>query len=178
MAAFATFQTTSPSGARKSTAKLPSAAIAIGPVSDDRSCVAAIRPLSTDHWTSWFVSVRPRSLWPSGVNARLRSFYFNRQNPDDTGSEAWALGGWVDLASGWLYDSFALGATYYTSLPAYAPELNPVEGVWAWFKGTVAANLCAEGLAPIRHQLDRGRQRLRRRPDRLQGFLHKAGLFI
>lgn len=22
-------------------------------------------------------------------------------------------------------------------LPAYAPELNPVEGVWSWFKGTV-----------------------------------------
>ena len=56
------------------------------------------------------------------LNVRLRSFYFNRQNPDDTASEAWAPGGWVDLTSGWLLDTFALGATYYTSFPAYAPE--------------------------------------------------------
>jgi hypothetical protein len=59
------------------------------------------------------------------VNVRLRSFYFNRQNPNDTASEAWALGGWVDLASGWLLDTFAVGATFYTSLPAYAPEDLP-----------------------------------------------------
>jgi transposase len=63
-------------------------------------------------------------------------------------------------------------------LPAYAPELNPVEGMWAWFKGTVAANLCSESLDPVRRQLRVGRVRLARGPDRLQGFLHKAGLFI
>jgi transposase len=28
-------------------------------------------------------------------------------------------------------------------LPAYAPELNPAEGVWASLKGTELANLCA-----------------------------------
>jgi transposase len=60
-------------------------------------------------------------------------------------------------------------------LPAYAPELNPVEGVWAWFKGTVAANLCPEGFGPLRRQIRCGRRRLHRRPDLLQGFLHKAG---
>ena len=59
------------------------------------------------------------------VNARLRSFYFNRQNDNGTASEAWTLGGWVDFASGWLLDTFAIGATYYTSLPAYAPEDRP-----------------------------------------------------
>ena len=57
-------------------------------------------------------------------------------------------------------------------LPAYAPELNPVEGLWAWFKGT-AANLCPDSLAPVRRQL-----RLGRHPGRLWGFLHKAGLFV
>lgn len=61
-------------------------------------------------------------------------------------------------------------------LPAYAPELNPVEGMWAWCKGTVAANLCPESLDPLRRQLRRGRRRLGRNPDRLRGFLHKAGL--
>jgi transposase len=63
-------------------------------------------------------------------------------------------------------------------LPAYAPELNPVEGMWAWCKGTVAANLCPESLAPVRRQLRRGRRCLGRHPDRLCGFLHKAGLSI
>lgn len=63
-------------------------------------------------------------------------------------------------------------------LPAYAPELNPVEGLWAWFKGTAAANLCPDGLAPVRRQLRLGRRRLVRHPDRLRGFLHKAGLSI
>lgn len=63
-------------------------------------------------------------------------------------------------------------------LPAYAPELNPVEGVWAWFKGTTVANLCPDTLAPLRHQLRIGRCRLSRYPDLLRGFLNKAGLFI
>ena len=63
-------------------------------------------------------------------------------------------------------------------LPAYAPELNPVEGLWAWCKGTAVANLCPDGLAPVRRQLRLGRRRLGRHPDRLRGFLHKAGLFI
>lgn len=63
-------------------------------------------------------------------------------------------------------------------LPAYAPELNPVEGLWAWLKGTAAANLCPDGLPPVRRELRLGRRRLIRHPDRLRGFLHKAGLSI
>jgi hypothetical protein len=50
--------------------------------------------------------------------------------------------------------------------------------MWSWFKGTVAANLCPESLEPVRQQLRLGRRRLDRHADRLQGFLHKAGLFI
>ena len=63
-------------------------------------------------------------------------------------------------------------------LPAYAPELNPVEGVWAWFKGSVVPNFCPLSLDPIRRELRLGQQRLRRTPDRLRGFLHKAGLSL
>lgn len=63
-------------------------------------------------------------------------------------------------------------------LPAYAPELNPVEAMWSWFKGTVTANLCPEDLEPVRQQLRLGRRRLGGHPDRLGGFLNKAGLFI
>jgi len=63
-------------------------------------------------------------------------------------------------------------------LPAYAPELNPVEAMWSWFKGTVAANLCPENLEPVRRQLRLGRNQLGRDAERLQGFLHRAGPFI
>lgn len=64
-------------------------------------------------------------------------------------------------------------------LPAYAPELNPVEGMWAWCKGASGlANFCPDTLDPLRHQLHLGRRRLARSPDRLWSFLHKAGLSI
>jgi transposase len=63
-------------------------------------------------------------------------------------------------------------------LPAYAPELNPVEGLWSWFKGTAVPNLCPEGLDPIKRELRLGRRRLLRRSRVLLGFLHKAGLFF
>jgi hypothetical protein len=56
------------------------------------------------------------------LNVRLRTFYFNRQNDNDTANEAWAGGGWVQYASGWLLDTFAIGSTYYTSLPLYTPD--------------------------------------------------------
>src|SRR5262245_5098715 len=56
------------------------------------------------------------------LNLHLRTFYFNRQNDNDTASEAWAFGGWVQYASGWLADTFAIGATYYMSFPLYAPD--------------------------------------------------------
>jgi transposase len=63
-------------------------------------------------------------------------------------------------------------------LPAYAPELNPVEGEWSWFKGTVTANFCPHGLDDLRADLHRGRRRLQRNPELLWGFLRKAGFSI
>jgi hypothetical protein len=67
----------------------------------------------------------PPFLRDTDLNVRFRTFYFNRQNDDDTASEAWAMGGWVQYASGWLLDTFAMGTTYYMSLPLYAPENSP-----------------------------------------------------
>ncbi len=61
-------------------------------------------------------------------------------------------------------------------LPAYAPELNPVEGMWSWYKGGIVANLCADGLRTIRTYVHRGGHHLRRCDDVLWGFLKKAGL--
>jgi putative transposase len=63
-------------------------------------------------------------------------------------------------------------------LPPYAPELNPVEGLWAWLKGTQLANVCEVDLHPIRARLLVAKRNLRRRPGLLRRFLAKAGLFL
>jgi hypothetical protein len=67
----------------------------------------------------------PPFIRDTDLNIHFRSFYFNRQNDNDTASEAWALGGWIQYVSGLLLDTFQMGATYYTSLPAYAPDSRP-----------------------------------------------------
>ena len=38
------------------------------------------------------------------------------------------------------------GAIQLAFLPAYAPELNPVEYLWAWLKRHALANFCPDGL--------------------------------
>lgn len=63
-------------------------------------------------------------------------------------------------------------------LPAYAPELNPVEGLWGWSKGCLLANVCEETLEPIKARVRRGIRTARRRPALLWGFLDKAGLSL
>jgi hypothetical protein len=54
----------------------------------------------------------------SGV---VRTYYFNRDKYDNSRSEAWALGGWLNYQSGYLADLLRVGATVYTSQPLYAP---------------------------------------------------------
>ncbi len=84
---------------------------------------------------SWFpelaeeIAELPPFLADSSLNLRFRTFYFNRFNSNGTQSEAWALGGWLAYKSGWLWDSFAVGATGYTSQPLYAPADTPGTGL-------------------------------------------------
>src|SRR5215469_13331228 len=68
------------------------------------------------------ISTLPSFLGDTDVKLHFRSYYFNRTNPDDTVSEAWAFGGWLGYRSGWLLDTFSMGATFYGSAPLYAPE--------------------------------------------------------
>ena len=96
-----------------------------------------------------------RRTWPAffrdtEVTLHFRSFYFNRQKSDDTFNEAWALGGWVQYASGWLLDTFAIGGVYYTSLPAYAPDTRP--GTLALTPGQDAIGTFGEAWAALRYK--------------------------
>jgi transposase len=61
-------------------------------------------------------------------------------------------------------------------LPAYAPDLNPVEGVWSNLKGVELANLVTEHLGDIIRAAEAGIDRIRRTPQLAYGFLHSCGL--
>jgi hypothetical protein len=64
----------------------------------------------------------PAFFRDTDLRLHLRTFYFDRHNPDLTQNQAWAIGGWLQYTSGWLADVFQVGATAYTSQPLYAPE--------------------------------------------------------
>lgn len=61
-------------------------------------------------------------------------------------------------------------------LPAYAPELNPLEQVWGNVKTRELANVCAPDLAALQRPLRAGFGRVRRTPELAAGFLCHAGL--
>jgi transposase len=63
-------------------------------------------------------------------------------------------------------------------LPAYAPELNPVEALWAWLKQKDLANTAVDGLDVAAERVRRGVRRGRARADLLLAFLAKAGLSL
>jgi hypothetical protein len=64
----------------------------------------------------------PPFLGDTELRVHFRNYYFNRTNPDDIQNEALAFGGWISYQSGWLFDTFAMGATLYGSAPLYAPD--------------------------------------------------------
>ncbi|SDH30850.1 putative transposase, partial [Sinosporangium album] len=60
-------------------------------------------------------------------------------------------------------------------LPPYAPELNPVEAVWAHMKKSMAnlpVRTVEELVSVVRGRL----RRVQRRPDLIAGFIAKTGL--
>jgi hypothetical protein len=61
-------------------------------------------------------------------------------------------------------------------LPAYAPDLNPVEKVWANLKDVELANLTSEHLSDITTAAHAGIERIRATPRLLYSFLHATGL--
>jgi len=63
-------------------------------------------------------------------------------------------------------------------LPAYAPELNPVEGLWGWTKSGALANRGRDELTILMDAVRRATRRVRRLPSVLGGLLAKAGLSL
>jgi transposase-like protein len=63
-------------------------------------------------------------------------------------------------------------------LPASAPELNPVEGLWSSLKAIKLANLTSPPLAEVVDQAHRGIQRVRQTPQLAYSFLRHSGLSV
>ena len=61
-------------------------------------------------------------------------------------------------------------------LPAYAPELNPGEGLWQQLKGVELRNLCCFNLPHLRRELRDAVKRVRRKPRLIKGFFDGAQL--
>ena len=63
-------------------------------------------------------------------------------------------------------------------LPAYAPDLNPVEGLWSCLKAVELANLVSPTPAEVIDQAHKGVERVRGTPHLAYSFLRHAGLSV
>jgi len=62
-------------------------------------------------------------------------------------------------------------------LPAYAPELNPVEYLWGYWKHHELPNFCPKTFADLSHHARTALRRMRRRPTLVTAFWKQAELF-
>ena len=63
-------------------------------------------------------------------------------------------------------------------LPAYAPDLNPVEGIWSVLKGGVLANLAVASFAHLVQVIRHGLKKIQYRPGLIEGCLAGIGLTL
>jgi transposase len=80
-----------------------------------------------------------------------------------------AMRDWLNTQRSWLV---------VERLPAYAPELNPVEGLWSSLKAVELANLATPTLGEVVEQAHRGVERVRRTPHLAYSFLRHTGLSV
>jgi hypothetical protein len=90
---------------------------------------------------------------------------------------------WDGLSSHWSYKMRAhldaqRGWLTVERLPAYAPELNPVEYLWANLKGAELANCSGDTIAQVANQAQHGIQRVCDSDSLVVGFLAHTGLSL
>ncbi len=69
----------------------------------------------------------------------------------------------------------AKGRVHLEALPAYTPEVNPVEGIWGYLKRVELGNVCCRSIEELREELRYAIARLRHRVHVFQGCLAHAG---
>ena len=78
----------------------------------------------------------------------LRTYFLDRNKFDGIESEAWAIGGWAGLKTGYFLDHIAFGVTGYTSQPLYAPDDR--DGTLLLAPGQKGYTVLGEAYADIR----------------------------
>ena len=69
------------------------------------------------------------------------------------------------------------GRLWLEFLPAYAPELNPVEYLWSHWKQHELPNFCPSTFAQLSVHARRALKRMRQRPTLVMAFWQQARLF-
>ena len=80
-----------------------------------------------------------------------------------------AMRAWLNRQRSWLV---------VERLPAYAPELNPTEGLWSCLKAVELANLTGPTMAEVIQQANLGIERVRHTPHLAYSFLRRTGLTV
>ena len=80
-----------------------------------------------------------------------------------------AMAAWLRRQRSWLV---------VEPLPAYAPDLNPVEPLWSSLKGVELANLAADTMEEVTAAAERGIQRIRATHWLPFSFLRHCGLSL
>jgi transposase len=108
-----------------------------------------------------------------GVLEQLAGFYAGQRVVLlwDRLSAHWStrMRAWVDSQRDWLT---------VERLPAYAPELNPVEYLWANLKDVELANLPTTTLLEVADATEQGIQRVCKSDSLVVGFLAHTGLSL
>jgi transposase len=63
-------------------------------------------------------------------------------------------------------------------LPGYAPELNPVEYIWAYWKQHALPNVCPKDYWSLQETARKALKRMRRRPRLITAFWQQADLSL
>lgn len=82
---------------------------------------------------------------------------------------------WARKVERFLYSHLRLYLQYF---PPYAPELNPVEYVWAYLKKNPLAHLPPTALSELAATARRSGRSLQQKPNLLRSFLQHSPLFL
>src|SRR5207248_3808353 len=73
-------------------------------------------------WREWRLEARRQAFKDTKFEFNLRTFYLDRSDFSGAEKQAWAIGGWAGVKTGYFLDHIAFGATLYTTNPIYAPD--------------------------------------------------------
>ena len=77
---------------------------------------------SFSDFREWRLEERRQAFKDTKFEFNFRTFYFDRSDFSGAEKQAWAIGGWAGVKTGYFLDHIAFGLTAYTSQPIYAPK--------------------------------------------------------